>query len=172
MNAKPRESELDLEHRPAYRFSILAALSTRAMSGLLAERAGLTVSGWRAFSVIGAWEPISSGGVARRSSMDADKVTRAVDRLVEKGLVARKVDAADRRRVSLTLTTKGRRIYADLDHARRAIDVEFLSVLSEAERRSFFAALDKLELQARRIFSGRDAWRGLVGASKPRRQSK
>lgn len=160
---KPRESELDLEHRPAYRFSILAAMSTRAMSGLLAERAGITVSGWRALSVIGTFEPVSSGGVARRSSMDADKVTRAVDRLVAKGLVARKVDPEDRRRVALTLTPRGRRIFTDIERSRREIDVEFLSVLSESERRSFFAALDKLELQARRIFTGRDAWRGLTG---------
>lgn len=169
MNAKPRQSDLDLEHRPAYRFSILAALSTRAIAGMLAKKFGVTVAGWRALSVIGAFEPVSSGNVAHRSSMDADKVTRAVDRLVGLGLVARKVDAEDRRRVVLTLTARGRRVHDEIDRQRRDMDVEFLSVLSEAERKSLFAALDKLELQARRIFTGRDAWRALVS---PRRAAR
>jgi DNA-binding MarR family transcriptional regulator len=104
--------------------------------------------------------------------MDADKVTRAVDRLVAKGLVARKPDAADRRRVVLSLTARGRRVYAAIDRRRREIDVEFLSVLTEAERRNLFAALDKLELQARRIFTGRDAWRGLVTQARSGRTRK
>jgi len=170
MTAKPLKAELDLEHRPAYRFSILAALSTRAMSGMLAERFRITVAGWKALSMIGAFGPISSGSVARRSSMDPDKVTRAVDQLVDKGLVARKVDPEDRRRVVLTLTARGKRAFTEIDGMRRQVDVEFLSVLSESERRNLFAALDKLELQARRIFTGRDAWRGLVGGTGRKRR--
>lgn len=166
----PLKAQLDLEHRPAYRFSILAALSTRAMAGMLAERFGITVAGWKALSMIGAFGPISSGSVARRSSMDPDKVTRAVDQLVDKGLVARKVDREDRRRVVLTLTARGKRAYGEIDGMRRQVDVQFLSVLSESERRNMFAALDKLELQARRIFTGRDAWKGLVDAGRKRRE--
>jgi len=165
----PLQAQLDLEHRPAYRFSILAALSTRAMAGMLAERFSITVAGWKALSMIGAFGPISSGSVARRSSMDPDKVTRAVDQLVDKGLVARKVDREDRRRVVLTLTARGKRAYGEIDGMRRQVDVQFLSVLSETERRNLFAALDKLELQARRIFNGRDAWKGLVDAGRKRR---
>jgi DNA-binding MarR family transcriptional regulator len=98
-------------------------------------------------------------------------VTRAVDRLVAKGLVAREADEADRRRVVLTLTARGRKVYADIDRRRREIDAEFLSVLSAAERKAFFATLDTLELQARRIFTGRDAWRALVSSGSKRRKA-
>lgn len=171
MSPRPDKTGLDLEHRPAYRFSILAALSTRALAGLLAEHSGLTVAGWRALSIIGAHEPLSSGSVARHSSMDADKVTRAVDRLVAKRLVAREADEADRRRVVLTLTVRGRKVYGEIDRRRREIDAKFLSVLTEAEREAFFATLDKLELQARRIFTGRDAWRALISAGASRRKA-
>ncbi len=171
MSTRPDETELDLEHRPAYRFSILAALSTRAMAGLLAEHSGLTIAHWRALSIIGAHEPLSSSSVARHSSMDADKVTRAVDRLVAKGLVARESDKADRRRVVLTLTARGRKTYGEIDRRRRELDAEFLRVLSDAERKAFFATLDKLELQARCIFTGRDAWRALVSTPGKRRKA-
>src|SRR3954471_8132025 len=100
------EINLDLEHRTAYRFSMLAAQSTRCMADLY-RKAGITVGGWRTLSLIGRYEPIYPSSIAERTSVDPDKVTRAVDRLVEKGLVARKVDNADRRRIALRLTARG-----------------------------------------------------------------
>ena len=158
-------ASLDLEHRTAYRFSILAAQSTRCMSDLY-RKLGLTVGGWRTLSLIGRYEPIHPSSIAERTSVDPDKVTRAVDRLVSKGMVARKVDSADRRRIALTLTARGRRVYAEIDQVRRVIEQKFLSVLGKEELARFNATLDKLEAQARNIFTGKGAWRALVnGAS-------
>ncbi len=158
---KVQASSLDLEHRTAYRFSLLAAQSTRCM-GELYRKVGLTVGGWRTLSIIGRYEPIHPGSIAERTSVDADKVTRAVDRLVAKGLVARKVDPEDRRRIVLTLTARGRRVYAYMDHVRRSIEEQFLSVLTLEELAAFSATLDKLETQARRIFTSKASWRELV----------
>lgn len=156
--------KLDLEHRTAYRFAILSAMSTRCL-GDLYRKLGLTVGGWRTLSLIGRYEPIHPSSIAERTSVDADKVTRAVDRLVNRGLVARKVDKEDRRRVVLTLTARGRRVHAELDHVRRVVEAEFLSVLDPAELRGFLAAMDKLETQARRLFTDKGAWRELLGAT-------
>ena len=163
---------LDLEHRTAYRFSILAAQSTRCMSDLY-RKLGLTVGGWRTLSLIGRYEPIHPSRIAERTSVDPDKVTRAVDRLVDGGLVARKVDGIDRRRSVLTLTARGRRVFREIDQVRRAVEEKFLSVLSKDELRAFNAVMDKLEAQARRIFTGKGAWRELAGtASVPERARK
>lgn len=154
-------AHLDLEHRTAYRFSILAAQSTRCMSDLY-RKLGLTVGGWRTLSLIGRYEPIHPSNIAERTSVDPDKVTRAVDRLVEKGLVARKVDKQDRRRIVLTLTARGKRVYTEIDAIRRAVEQTFLSVLSKEELGVFNKVMDKLEAQAQRIFTGKGAWRGMV----------
>ncbi len=163
-----KSSSLALEHRLAYRFSILSAQSTRCL-GDLYRKLGLTVGGWRTLSLIGRYEPIYPSTIAERTSVDADKVTRAVDRLVSKGLVARKVDAEDRRRIVLTLTARGRRVHTEIDQVRRQIEEKFLSVLSPDELARFKATLDKLEAQAGRIFTGRGAWRGLIeGMSSPK----
>ena len=158
---KPARINLDLEHRTAYRFSMLAAQSTRCMADLY-RKLGLTVGGWRTLSLIGRYEPIHPGSIAERTSVDPDKVTRAVDRLVDKGLVARKIDKLDRRRVVLTLTARGRRVHAEIDQVRRAVEEKFLSVLTKDELKGFNAVMDKLEAQARRIFTGKGAWRALV----------
>jgi DNA-binding MarR family transcriptional regulator len=162
--AKPPAGSLDLEHRTAYRFSIMAAQSTRCMSDLY-RKLGLTVGGWRTLSLIGRYEPIHPSSIAERTSVDADNVTRAVDRLVSKGMVARKVDNADRRRIALTLTARGRRVYGEIDQVRRVIEQKFLSVLTKDELVGFNAAMDKLEGQARRMFTGKGAWRELVNGS-------
>lgn len=158
---KPARINLDLEHRTAYRFSMLAAQSTRCMADLY-RKLGLTVGGWRTLSLIGRYEPIHPSSIAERTSVDPDKVTRAVDRLVDKGLVARKIDKLDRRRVVLTLTARGRRVHAEIDQVRRAVEEKFLSVLTKDELKGFNAVMDKLEAQARRIFTGKGAWRELV----------
>ncbi len=163
-------ASLDLEHRTAYRFSMLAAQSTRCMSDLY-RKLGLTVGGWRTLSLIGRYEPIHPSSIAERTSVDADKVTRAVDRLVGRGMVARKVDARDRRRIVLTLTAGGRRVYTEIDGIRRAVEEKFLSVLTRDEIARFTATLDKLEAQARRIFTGKGAWREVVGKSAARTTS-
>ena len=158
---KKSGTSLDLEHRTAYRFAIMSALSTRCVADLY-RKAGLTVGGWRTLSLIGRYEPIYPSGIAERSSVDPDKVTRAVDRLVDSGFVARKVDQEDRRRVLLTLTARGRRVYVELDHVRRVLESEFLSVLAPQELKQFHATMDKLEAHARRIFNGKGAWRTLL----------
>lgn len=152
---------LDLEFRTAYRFSVISAQSTRCFSDLY-RKLGLTVGGWRTLSLIGRYQPIHPSSIAERTSVDPDKVTRAVDRLVERGLVARKVDKVDRRRIVLTLTARGQRVYDEIDGVRRTAEEKFLSVLTGEEIARFNATMDKLEAQARRIFTGKGAWRALM----------
>ena len=141
-----------LEHRSAYRFALLAAQTTRSLTGLYRKH-GLTVGGWRTLSLIGNYEPIHPSSIAERTSVDPDKVTRAVDRLVAKKLVVRNTDKVDRRRIVLRLTARGRRSYNEIEKVRRQVEVQFLSVLSQGELASFYAILEKLEAQARRMFA-------------------
>lgn len=147
---------LDLEHRTAYRFAVLSAMSTRSIAELY-RRHGLTVSGWRTLSLIGHHEPIHPSAISDRTSVDPDKVTRAVDRLVRQRLVARKLDKVDRRRVVLRLTPRGRKVHDEIDSVRRVLEREFLSVLTAKERARLHDTLDKLEEQARRMFRDRRA---------------
>lgn len=143
-----------LEFRSAYRFALLSAQTTRSLTGLYRKH-GLTVGGWRTLSLIGNYQPIHPSSIAERTSVDPDKVTRAVDRLVDKGLVVRKTDKVDRRRVVLRLTARGLRAYNEIEKVRRQVEVEFLGVLSKEELASFYVILEKLEAQARRMFTGK-----------------
>lgn len=141
-------------------------MSTRCAAEMYTKKFGVTVAGWKVLSIVGTYEPIRLGGVASRASMDLDKISRAVDRLVTTGLVVRTADTQDRRRVVLTLTARGRRVYSEIDYVLRAVDARFLSVPTKDELRRFKLAMDKLEAQARRIFAGKGAWRAILKESR------
>ncbi|HMN78995.1 MAG TPA: MarR family winged helix-turn-helix transcriptional regulator [Burkholderiaceae bacterium] len=145
-----------LEHRIAFRFSRLVAMNLRCMAGVYAKRFKLTTTLWRIFSIIGRYEPVFPGVVAQYSTMDADKVTRAVDRLVDMKLLIRNTDATDRRRVVLSLSAKGRAVFGEIEAASQSLDARWRGVLTAEEARSFLAAMDKLETQARTLFNSPD----------------
>lgn len=148
--------KLGLEHRSAYRFALIAAQTTRSLTWLYRKH-GLTVGGWRTLSLIGRYQPVHPSTIAERTSVDPDKVTRAVDRLVQKGYVVRSTDKVDRRRVVLRLTARGLQAYNEIEKTRRKVEVEFLGVLGKEELASFYALLEKLEAQARHMFKGEGA---------------
>lgn len=155
------DPDLGLDRRMSYRFAILSAHSMRCTADLC-RKLGLTTARWRTLALIGRYQPIHPSNIAERTSVDPDKVTRAVDRLVRKGLVARKADSVDRRRIVLSLTARGRRVYGEIDAVRRIVEERFLSVLSKSELVRFNATLEKLEAQARDVFTGKGAWKELV----------
>jgi DNA-binding MarR family transcriptional regulator len=77
----------------------------------------------------------------RMITKDPD-ITRLLDRLEERGLVARSRDRADRRVITTRITDKGQRILEDLDKAIEELHVKQLGHLGEQRLRSL---LDLLE---------------------------
>jgi len=75
---------------------------------------------------------------------DKTRLIGNLDRLVERGLVERNPDPADRRNRVVTLTAEGRALVAGCRNAIRALERGFLSGLSAAERKNFLATLERL----------------------------
>jgi DNA-binding MarR family transcriptional regulator len=146
-------SDYSMEKRTAYRFSILSTLNMRCVAELYTRKHKLSTAGWRILSIIGRFEPVFPGVAGQLSTMDPDKVTRAVDRLVEMGLVVRNTDAADRRRVILCLSSKGHTVYDEIESASQEIEAELRSAVSAQEWAQFSAVLDKLEAQGKLLFT-------------------
>ncbi|MBN9428364.1 MAG: MarR family transcriptional regulator [Burkholderiales bacterium] len=154
-------ASMRLERRITFRFSRLAALSTKPVAKLFLRRFGLTLPSWRALITIGSLQPTSPTEVAKRMSIEAYKVTRAVDNLVAKQLVQRNSDVADGRRSVLVLTRRGAKVYTEIDAIRWKIESELLSVLSEQERKNFHAYMDKVDAHGRRILPDEQYWKAL-----------
>lgn len=140
----PRQSGLDLEHFLPYRLSVLSNRISQAIAARYAQRFGIGVTEWRVVAVLGRYPDLSAGAVAARTAMDKVAVSRAVARLLERGLVERDTHGDDRRRSVLALSRNGQRIYDDI--APLALDLErrLLSRLDRDERAALDALLDKL----------------------------
>jgi DNA-binding MarR family transcriptional regulator len=110
-------------------------------SGSAAKSVGLTPQQHQAMlSVIGApdGQAVTIGFLAERMLLKHHSTVELVDRLVELDLVARQPDAADRRKVLLSLTPKGRRLLTKLS----ATHLEELRRI----RPAFASLLERLDL--------------------------
>jgi len=160
--ALPGGTEFDLERRVSYRFSRLSTKITRTVATMYGPKYGLPPSAWKAMAAIGRYGPLSAKEVCSHITVEPDKVTRAVDRLVDLGLVRREKDCADRRRLSLSLTPAGRTVYEDIERATRHIEMALLERFSMRERKALSRILTKLERQAEKYLGERRAWRNVM----------
>jgi len=87
---------------------------------------------------------VPASALAERSAITPPSVTTVVDGLVARGLVARRHDEGDRRRVGHAITPKGRRLLAEADAAVAARLAELATCL--ADEGQVAAAFDSLEI--------------------------
>jgi DNA-binding MarR family transcriptional regulator len=89
------------------------------------KEAGATVEEWRVTSLLADGDGHTMSEIAEFALLPAPTLTKVVDRLVSAGLVYRRVDDADRRRVLVFLSGNGR---AALDRLTAAIEDEWRRV--------------------------------------------
>lgn len=144
---------LELDRFIPYRLSVLANLVSRAFALLYAERFDIAIPEWRVLAVLGMAEPQSAGEVCERTAMDKVRVSRAVQSLLASGLVERGISADDRRRVSLTLTRRGKAIYGEIVPLARSVEASLMETLTVEEASQLDVLLTKLQLRADELSS-------------------
>ncbi|HEY4531065.1 MAG TPA: MarR family transcriptional regulator [Luteimonas sp.] len=135
---------LDLERFVPYQLSVLSNVVSQEIAEAYGERFGLAVTEWRILAVLGRFPGMSAVGVAERSAMDKVAVSRAVARLLERGLLHRETHDGDRRRSVLELSDAGRAVYAEVAPLALSYERELLAPLSQEERVQFSRMLDRL----------------------------
>ena len=144
MNGQPGDKVLELEHFLPYRLSVLSNRISQAIADLYAERFGIGVTEWRLIAVLGRYPGLSATGVAERTAMDKVAVSRALARLLERGLAERELHGDDRRRSVLGLSRAGKRIYAEVAPLALRLEATLLAQLDPGERAQLDALLSKL----------------------------
>jgi len=111
---------LELEKFLPYRLSVLAQVVSEALHDLYAGPFGLAVTEWRVMAALGRFAPLTASEVGQRIVMDKVAVSRAVARLLKRGLVERAPDRTDRhaRIVPLALQYEAR-LYEALNAGER-----------------------------------------------------
>jgi DNA-binding MarR family transcriptional regulator len=102
---------------------------------------GLAFTQMKALFILSEHEQLSVKDISGHLAMSLPAMSRSIDGLVQRGYVARKECASDRRSRLVTLLPAGREVLGRVMAARGAALVEFASELSDDERDALHTAL-------------------------------
>lgn len=122
-------------------FLRLAAM-VETMSGDLWQSHQLTLTQARLLRVIREG-PTAAGHLAGKLGLSAASLTRVLERLEERGLLERQVDRADRRRVTVSITARGRETVGGLQFWMGSPIKAAIQQMDDAGRAQFTAVLDR-----------------------------
>ncbi len=132
----PSRSDIDLLRLAT------SGLSSRLEDVLAAH--DLTLDGWRVLRSLAGSGPQAMTALAAATRTTGPTLTRVVDRLAERALVYRDVDVADRRRVVVHVSDRGRRTCRSLEPRVAEAERDGLAALSGRETRTLRRLLERI----------------------------
>lgn len=128
-----------------YRLARISDAVSLTFRNVYKEMYGLNRPEWRVLASLAEIGPATATEIGRHSAQHKTKVSRAVFALEQRRWLIRETVPTDRRNELLSLTAAGRDAYARLAGPLRRLEEDFLSRLTEAERRSLAESLAALE---------------------------
>jgi len=138
------KSVLNLDQFIPYRLSVLTNRVSSAIARHYSDRFNLSIPEWRVMAVLGQTPSLSARQVAERTAMDKVQVSRAVQSLLAAKRLKRDTHSEDGRVSQLSLSLQGLAIYKELVPVALELEQEFLSVLSQEDRKRLDQLLTKL----------------------------
>lgn len=112
---------------------------------LLSKRGfSINFTQFRVLRALSQVQSVSASELARSVEHDGGALTRVLDRLQEKGYVARRPNASDRRAIEVFLTDSGRTVWDSMQECMAQINAEVFEVLSDVEQTQLFALLHRI----------------------------
>ena len=142
---------LNLKDFLPYRLSIVTNRISASFARLYSEKFNLSIPEWRVMAVLGQQPGLSADEVCSETEMDKVPVSRAVTKLLGKGLLRREFSGRDRRRSILCLSEAGYGMYAQIVPLALAYEAELKAVLTPREQSQLEKLLDKLSLEGGQI---------------------
>lgn len=147
---------MTLESFFPYQLAIVAEAFSRNLTEVYGREFGLSREEWRLLFLLAEEEEVSSPDLARRTTLDKVQVTRASQRLEEKGLLTRKVAETDRRLRIYRCTDEGRALFSEAlpqveGRARRILDE-----MSSADLNALVQGLTALQAALVRVQNAKD----------------
>ena len=139
----PDPTEFDLERFLPYLLNQAAEATSKSFQATYKAAYGMTRTQWRVLANLGKFGAMTARDICAITHVEKTKVSRAVSTLEENGLLSRATSPLDRRAEILSLTDRGREVFADLgqkatdyDRALRArIGPKIAAQLDERLRR-------------------------------------
>ena len=115
------------------------------------ESMGISAPEFSIMVVLSEHDDVSSRDINKTTGVDKATITRALDRLIDKGLISRTKSKTDSRLIKLKLTAKGNRTFSQIEENALAWEREFLRGVKLAEQINLFNTLSKLDANLDRL---------------------
>ena len=135
---------MQLETFFPYRLAVAAEAFSRNLVAVYGQSFGLSREEWRLLFLLQSGARISSLDLARRTTLDKVQVSRAAQRLEDKGCITREVSAEDRRLKDYTITDEGRALFAAALGAVETRAGDILGRMKERDRQALERGLSAL----------------------------
>lgn len=135
--------ELSIPHK-LYR---VAVKGTNAKSEFIRAQVGLSINEWKVLLLVGALAPVSTKGIAERSTLDKTKVSRTTTALMAAGLISAERDPDDRRKLDLQLTVRGLEKFRKVVACLRVWDEQLMQAIEGVPPGDLGSMLDQLDRQ-------------------------
>ena len=130
---------MQLETFFPYRLAVAAEMFSRNLIDVYGRAYGLSREEWRLLFLLAGAPRLTSLELSRRTTLDKVQVSRAAQRLEEKGVISRAISEEDRRLRVYECTEAGRRLFDEVMPQVEGRASEILNAMTAEER----AALDK-----------------------------
>lgn len=138
-------NDFALENFLPFRLNVLAQTVSERLSVIYATRFNLDIPQWRILANLASRGDMTAQDIARITYSHKSTVSRAVQELENRGLIARKVSPADKRSFTLALTSEGRRMFRQLLPLVLDFERKLMASISDADARALLKGLAALE---------------------------
>jgi DNA-binding MarR family transcriptional regulator len=135
----------DLENFLPYRLYQAAEQTSQAFYHYYRETYGLGRTEWRVLFNVGQYGPLSAVEISKRSNLEKTKISRAVQRLYERGWLRRIYLESDRRRHQLELTKDGLKVSRELSKMAASFNEQIEDIIGRERAQQLISELQKLE---------------------------
>lgn len=137
-----------------YRLSVTTNVVSDVIAKAYEALFDLSIPEWRVIAVVAERDGVTQQGICTATRMDKVTVSRATIALVDRGLVTRAPNRADRRSRLLALTVAGRSLYAQVAPKALQFEEQIFSSFDARELEDFMRMLRAIEARALELGGG------------------
>lgn len=139
-----------------YQLAATAEAFSRRLVDVYGREYGLSREEWRLLFLLAGAKNLTSLDLAQRTTLDKVQISRAAQKLCEKGLIQRRTDNNDRRLRVYTCTGKGQALFAELFPIVESKAKAILDAMRPADRNKLMDGLAALQSAIARVPHGPD----------------
>ena len=131
---------------PVYRLLLVSKMIDRETASSLQREFSLSLPEWRVLAFVCGLGSASASEIGQAAEIDRAEISRAVAKLEGKGLIERNGDNQNRKRLIISATDSGMKLFTSVRTRRREYSRQVLKGLSEQECDMLSNALERIAL--------------------------